>query len=919
MIPSCTDSHSQRFGRTRALTVAFYVLAASWLVSRAEPSAASAGARPDQRLRRVIIVFKTHFDIGYTDLATNIVQRYRTTMIDQALQVVDRNRDLPPRQQFAWTIPGWPMKKITEDWDGQKVERQQRIMQAFKDGRFVVHALPFTTHTELLEIEDLVRGMTFATDLSRRAGLALPRDAKMTDVPCHAWIIPTLLRNAGVDFLHLGCNAASSSPQVPALFWWEGPDGSRLLTMYSAAGYGTGLIPPADWPYATWLALYHTGDNHGPPTPDEVKTLLAEAAQELPGVDVRIGRLSDFADAILAEKAGIPVIRGDMPDTWIHGPMCDPAGAKLARHIRPAIANTESLGTLLQTWGVPAPDVTGAIARAYEQSLLYGEHTWGGALYWITQYAAGQIKFGYGETFQNDMAAGRFKRLEESWAEHTRYIETAEKLISPWQQSQMQLLADSIGGTDGLRVVVYNPLPYKRNGIVTLPLPAGVSSLAPVRGGSAVRVSVRDGVAEFIARDIPAQGYRTFVPVKRPVHRAALRADAPSATLENRWFKAVLDPGRCAIRSLVDKRSGRELVDTAAPQGFGQYLYERFDADQVAAYVKAYVKIDADWARNELGKPPMPSTEQVPYRAATPINGNIRVEQSPVRVMASMRAERTSQLGHPVTTRVILYADQPYLDLEVTIHDKPADPWPEAGWICLPFRVDSPQFRIGRQGSIINPANDIVPGANRNLMAVNTGIAVFDAAGRGAGLCPVDSPLISLDSPGCWKYSPHFVPKTSRIYVNLFNNQWTTNFRLWNSGSWTSRVRIWAFDRFTPEAALITPSLEARNPLLAATATGNPGPLPASRTGIELSRPSIALTAFGPNPDGAGRVLRLWEQAGLAGPCQVRLPAGMDAAFIQPVSLRGEPAGAVIPIKHGSFSVWLGRFAPASFVLPKAP
>ena len=65
-------------------------------------------------VRQVIIVFKTHFDIGYTDMASNILTKYRTTMIDQALQVADQNRSLPPEQQFAWTLPGWPMKQITE-------------------------------------------------------------------------------------------------------------------------------------------------------------------------------------------------------------------------------------------------------------------------------------------------------------------------------------------------------------------------------------------------------------------------------------------------------------------------------------------------------------------------------------------------------------------------------------------------------------------------------------------------------------------------------------------------------------------------------------------------------------------------------------------------------------------------------------
>ena len=38
------------------------------------------------KLERVIVTFKTHFDIGYTDLAANVVQRYRTEMIDQALE-----------------------------------------------------------------------------------------------------------------------------------------------------------------------------------------------------------------------------------------------------------------------------------------------------------------------------------------------------------------------------------------------------------------------------------------------------------------------------------------------------------------------------------------------------------------------------------------------------------------------------------------------------------------------------------------------------------------------------------------------------------------------------------------------------------------------------------------------------------------
>jgi hypothetical protein len=167
-------------------------------------------------VEQVVVVFKTHFDIGYTDMAANVVQRYRTKMIDDALKVVEKSREMPPERRFAWTIPGWPLSKIMDDWPGQTPERREKVAQAFKEGRFVVHALPFTTHTELLEVEDLVHGLGYASRLSREAGLPLPRDAKMTDVACHAWIVPTLLRRAGVEFLHIGCNAACRSPQVPS-------------------------------------------------------------------------------------------------------------------------------------------------------------------------------------------------------------------------------------------------------------------------------------------------------------------------------------------------------------------------------------------------------------------------------------------------------------------------------------------------------------------------------------------------------------------------------------------------------------------------------------------------------------------------------------------------------------------------------
>ena len=91
----------------------------------------------------------------------------------------------------------------------------------------------------------------------------------------------------------------------------------------------------------------------------------------------------------------------------------------------------------------------------------------------------------------------------------------------------------------------------------------------------------------------------------------------------------------------------------------------------------------------------------------------------------------------------------------------------------------------------MDPARDIIRGANRHLYAVGAGVTLLGADGAGISLCPLDHPLISLDTPGIWKFSFDFVPRKPIVFLNLYNNQFNTNYRYWYPGTWSSRVRIW--------------------------------------------------------------------------------------------------------------------------------
>ncbi len=871
----------------------------------AEEAKPAAGPKLDQ----VIVVFKTHFDIGYTDLAAKVVERYRTSMIDKALDVCDASAKLPPENRFVWTVPGWPMAQIL--WPGQTPERRARIEKAIRDGRLVWHALPVTTHTESLELEDLVRGLRFSSELSRKFGQPLARDAKMTDVPSHSWVMPTLLRHAGVEFLHIGCNSASASPEVPRLFWWEGPDGSRVLTFYEASGYGSGLKPPADWPHRTWLALMHTGDNAGPPPPDAVEKLLNQARKELPGVKVRMGRLSDFADAVLAEKPDLPVVRKDMPDTWIHGIMSMPLESGAAHLLRPYIPAAEALNTLLRSWGVDANEHSKeSITEAYQGSLMFGEHTWGAS--------TPLDRRAYGKAWENERALGRYDRMQESWREHGYY---AGQIVSGHSSLCVDVaaLARAVN-VQGTRLVVFNPLPWPRDVVVSCSPPEGGGEVRDVGTGKPV---LSDAVGKqwyIVANQVPPLGYRTYVvssAKSRPKEGQEEPDSSDSPSIENEFFRVKLDPARGAVASVLDKRTGRELVDRKSKYGLGQYLYERFDADQNDAYLKNYCKYIPSWY-GHFARFQMPPAKEVPYRASSPSGFRCTIYRGPLVQRATLTAQQPSAFAHKTELRIEVCRGQPYIDLLWSIEDKKPDTWPEAGWLCLPLAVEKPTYRLGRLGAPGDPSKDFTKNSNYEVFCLNSGMTVTGPDGRGVGICPMGSPLVSIGRPGVYRHTREWTPREPVVLVNLFNNVWGTNFQQWIAGSWSSRVRIWTVEGKGVEADLITPSWETRLPCEASVDVDDPpAKLPPAQSGIELSRRGVLVTAFGPNPDGEGTILRLWEQAGQDGPLQVRLPEGLRPKQIQPCDLRGRAQGKPIPVADGRFELPLGRYAPASLLLEK--
>ena len=339
--------------------------------------------------KEVLVIFKTHLDIGFTDYAENVYKRYLTEYIPNAIKVGYELKDTDT--PFVWTVGSWLI------WQALKNDSDGRVEQAVKDGILRWHALPFTTHTELMNSTLFEYGVSLSKKLDERFGVKTI-GAKMTDVPGHTIGMIPILKKHGVSFLHIGVNPATPLPHVPPIFKWKYGD-DEITVMYQG-DYGE------NFEFDDFVVCFaHTGDNLGPQSSEQIVKVYDNLRAKYPDCTVRVGTIDDLAEKILATK-NLPVVEKEIGDTWIHGAGTDPQKVsryrKLLRYIEAGNKIFEDLSDSL---------------------LCVPEHTWGMDVKNYFPYD----KF-YSHTDILSMTAERGK-IEKSWLEQRAYVEAAEKLL----------------------------------------------------------------------------------------------------------------------------------------------------------------------------------------------------------------------------------------------------------------------------------------------------------------------------------------------------------------------------------------------------------------------------------------------------------------------------------------------------------
>ena len=315
---------------------------------------------PDTEVKRVLVMFKCHFDAGFIDTQANVVSWYFERFFPQAIETAAAVRR-EGNDRYIWTTGSWLLYEYLEK---AAAPQRKRMEEAIAAGDIAWHAIPFTWQTEFMDPSLIGGGLAFSQSLDSRFGRTTT-GAKMTDVCGHTRAIIGALAGHGVKLLDIGANAACTVPDVPPVFRWKDPAGRELVMVYHADYGGIVKIPGSD--LAVDVAMH--GDNHGPHSIKEIREIFAGLRKRFPNARVTAASLTDIANAVEPYRERLPIVTQEIGDTWISGVPSDPL--KVARYLELARLRSE----WIRDHKLQVGDATD---RAFLSSLLLApEHTWG--------------------------------------------------------------------------------------------------------------------------------------------------------------------------------------------------------------------------------------------------------------------------------------------------------------------------------------------------------------------------------------------------------------------------------------------------------------------------------------------------------------------------------------------------------------
>ncbi|NOY82797.1 MAG: hypothetical protein GXP31_17500 [Kiritimatiellaeota bacterium] len=792
--------------------------------------------RPGRKWK-VFVAASAHTDIGYTHVQPECAERHNRN-IDTAVELADKFRGFKWNSEVAW---------IAENYlRDRKPEQKRRFLERTRQGAIGVQALYANMLTGLCSAEALCRLTWFAHRLHRKYAIPF-ESAMLSDVPTSVWAMPMMLNQAGIRYFAEGCNntraVTFTDLYAKSPCWWEGPDGSRVLMMFTP-GYAhaqrwglTSGIDKArrrilgdlrrceerkDYPYDAVFLYGAVSDNCL--LPPNLASVCAEWNKQYAYPKLILCRNAEFFRYIEKNYGDrLPVVRGSGGTYWEDGAASSARETALNRRAHEALANAEKLFAFLHRLD-PAVDVPEtALQDTWRNCLLYDEHTWG------AHCSVSQPESDF---------------TKAQWKVKTQFAHDADRAARSLLHDALSSLALHLQA-DTASVVVFNPLNWSRTDVVEVDLPGG-RRVEDSRGRPAPACRV-DGKVVFLARDVPPCGYRVYR--LRPGSVPEPAESAHSLQLENRFYRIEVDPKTGAVASVADKQLGRELVDRAAPYGLNQYLYVS----------------GGKGTRIETGHGPAPD-----LKISTTANARVRCLRLGT-VGRRMIIESGAAMTPRLVTEITLWNAVNRIEFVNRItkkltYDK------EAVYFAFPFATANPVVRYEEPLAVVRPDRDLLPGACRDWFTTQHFVEVSSKDAAVVWASP-DAPLVCFGEINTGKWKRRLDSMNGHLYAYVMNNYWFTNYLAGQAGDFTFRFAV-AGRPGQDAAASARFGWAASNPLTAVRLEpGSGGTLPAdSARFVEIMEPNVLLIGAKTVEKGDGLILRLWNLSRTAITAHIRLP-----------------------------------------------
>ncbi len=803
----------------------------------------------------IALIPHEHLDIGFTDYAAKVAELHSQS-IDEAMDLIKKTPD------FRWTLDGsWVADQYL---NGRSLEAREQFLDHVRNGSIVIPPEFANQHTGNASWEALARSLYGQHRLSRDYKLPTADAAQIVDVPAYTWGYASVLHDAGIKYLV----AASNSWRAPIMllgrwnekspFYWEGPDGGRVLMWYSRAYLQAHTLFGSPWrmesirdslpvflqaytrpDYSASTAIIFGTQLENTALAKEQSEIVAAFNYEYAWPRFEFSTVRSAMQQIEHEwKGEIPVVRGDFGPYWEDGYGSDAAHTAIHRENQHRIGTAEIIGSAVSSIDPRVLPDKSILDDAWHNELVYDEHTW-------TYVGATTQPEHHQSEDQIALKGARVDRARDDIRESIqRGWAQLEALVKPKENS----------------VVVFNSLNWPRGGVVETDIPDGTVLVDPSTGIQIPVEILRKGRGiplpgfgpgnirvRFVAADVPAVGYKLYSIRPAASKNAVSSEDIRGNIIENRFYRITLDPPSGSITSVFDKQMDRELVDAASPYKFGEYLYVTGGDDYP----------DNSLYRFGAGlKPPVLTVH------AAQSGKLISAKKTPIGAVVILTSSAPNTPS--IETEILLPDSEKRILITCRLH-KDRVLTRESAYIAFPFAVTNPQFAYGSQSAWVDPAKDELAGGSREWYVPTTWASVHSAQ-LTATMVPLDAPLVNFGDIVRGNWPADFKPQSSTVFSWLMNNYWGTNFPAWQGGDFTFRYAITSQAQFDP-AALTRFAWDALTPLERddLPAAQDVSALPNRGASLlEIANPGVTLLTWKRAEDGDGTILRLQEVAGVS-------------------------------------------------------